>query len=418
LGQPTWCNISPSWREWLKPAVGRRLTGSLCRRVLTRRGWQAPIADCGRTWRQKRRLRLSATGTMNSSEMNWSALSTRPEIINTMRMIHEQFMNKVKEFSQKPWFMPAVLLMVCLAAYGLQVNRLGFYWDDWEDVFLYHLGDPAYFWSYFAYDRPFTAWVYVVFFPLLRMNPENWQIFNILLRWLSLVGFWWVFGQVWPRRPAEVGWFTLLLAVFPGFTQQAVSVTYSRHFVSYALFSLSLVLMTLSLRKQRLYWLFTLFGVAAAWLQMMTIEYLFGLELLRPVLLWLLDDEKTEKTGKRLWKTFLKWLPYLAALGAFVYWRFFVFASSSPDPEANAPVIMANLLKDPLDEILKLAQIVAQDFVYLILFVWTEALDPDVIDLTAKATLFSWALGAAAAAGIGWLFYKYNENCEACGDHF
>ncbi|MHC1783300.1 MAG: hypothetical protein AB9891_11215 [Anaerolineaceae bacterium] len=315
-------------------------------------------------------------------------------------------MNRVHAITKKSWFIPVVLLVVSIAAYGLQISKLGFYWDDWEDVFLYHLGDPSFFWNYFAYDRPFTAWVYVVFFPILQMDPVRWQIFILVLRWLSLVGFWWTFKQLWPRREAEIGWFTLLLSVYPGFTQQAVSVTYSRHFVSYALFSLSLCLMVLSLKKPRFYWLFTVLGAGAAWLQMMTIEYLFGLELLRPFIIWFFDPDDQAGFWKHLWKTIKRWLPYLLALAIFVYWRFVIFASASPDPEANAPVLMANLLKDPLGQILSLVQIIAQDFIYLVLFVWTSPLEPDQIDLFSKSALFSWAVSAALAVSIGWLFLK------------
>lgn len=331
-------------------------------------------------------------------------------------------MDKARAITKQPWFFPAILLLVSLAAFGLQLRQLGFYWDDWEDVFLHHLGDPSFFWSYFAYDRPFTAWVYVVFFPLLGMDPVKWQVFILVLRWLSLVGFWWVFVQIWPRRKAEIGWFALLLAVYPGFTQQAVSVTYSRHFVSYALYSLSLCLMVLSLKKTRYYWAFTVIAAGAALLQMMTIEYLFGLELLRPFLLWWLETEPNLRFWQKLRKIFLKWLPYLLVLGIFVYWRFVVFGQSSPDPEANAPVLMANLLKDPLGEIIRMAQNVTQDFIYLILFVWAGTVDPQVIDLASKATLFSWALGAAIAGGLGWLFLQMDKTGPSetidTNDHF
>lgn len=96
----------------------------------------------------------------------------------------------------------------------------------------------------------------------------------------------------------------------------------------------------------------------------------------------------------------------MLALGIFLYWRFIVFASASPDPEANAPVLAANLIKDPLGTLLNLAQIVAQDFVYLVLFVWAETIHPDLIDLFSKSTLFSWAAGGFIAALFGCILVK------------
>lgn len=34
---------------------------------------------------------------------------------------------------------PLALLFIGIIAYGLMLPRLGFYWDDWEGVYLYHL---------------------------------------------------------------------------------------------------------------------------------------------------------------------------------------------------------------------------------------------------------------------------------------
>ncbi len=154
---------------------------------------------------------------------------------------------------QKPWIFPVLLAVVLTFAYGLQIRSLGFFWDDWEDIFLFRLNSPVEFLKYFIYDRPTTIWVYLVFFPLFGDNPIKWQLFSLVLRFLSLLGLWWTFCQIWPKRRYETGWLVLVLAVFPGFFQQTISVTYSRHFMALMLFSASLVLTFLSFRHQRWY---------------------------------------------------------------------------------------------------------------------------------------------------------------------
>ena len=46
--------------------------------------------------------------------------------------------NTASKIIVNPWFYPAALLLICVLTYGLVIPHLGFYWDDWESVYLYH----------------------------------------------------------------------------------------------------------------------------------------------------------------------------------------------------------------------------------------------------------------------------------------
>jgi hypothetical protein len=83
---------------------------------------------------------------------------------------------------QKPWFFPVVLLSLGVVAYGLIMPELGFYWDDWEGVYLYHLGSPSIGFQYYS-ERPLAALAYLLLFPVTEMNPPTWQVVSLLLRW-------------------------------------------------------------------------------------------------------------------------------------------------------------------------------------------------------------------------------------------
>jgi len=50
---------------------------------------------------------------------------------------------------QKPWFFPLALLSIGVVAYGLIIPSLGFYWDDWEAVYLYYMHNPAISFQYY-----------------------------------------------------------------------------------------------------------------------------------------------------------------------------------------------------------------------------------------------------------------------------
>lgn len=321
----------------------------------------------------------------------------------------------IQNYLNKRWLYPLVLLAVCLASYGLQITRLGFYWDDWQVVFLSRLDQAGIYWDYFFSDRPLSAWTYVLSVPLLGMKPLVWQLFTLLVRWLSVLGFCWALHGIWPGRVWQIRWMGLLLAVFPGFSQQSVSVAYSQHFLSYALFTFSLGLMVWAVRRPERFWLFTSLALLFSLLNLATMEYFFGLELLRPLLLWLLLRREGEKAGQRLWKTLMRWLPYLGVLIAFLGWRFVVYPRLLAAPDENAPLLLYILDDAPLPTLIHLAQLFLQDAVHMLLFVWANTIGPETIELEARATLFSWAVGLLAGGLSGWYLWRAQKTQSAAG---
>ena len=307
----------------------------------------------------------------------------------------------VVTWSKKPWFYPLLLGGVLILTYGLQIRSLGFYWDDWEDIFLYRLGSPVEFLRYFIYDRPTTIWVYLVFFPMLGDDPVKWQIFNLVLRYFFLLGLWWFFIQLWPKRKFEIGWLVLLLAVFPGFFQQTISVTYSRHFMALALYSLSLVLMFLSLKHRRWFIPLTVLAALASFTQMMTIEYFVGLEILRPLFLWVYLRKEFPGTFKRLAGVFRLWLSYILPMIGFVYWRFLLFKPVPGTDDPNGIINLAEFLKYPAGLVVHLFQNILQDILYLMIFIWTGMLETSQTDLTLSITWIGWLAGGLAAVMAG-----------------
>lgn len=302
------------------------------------------------------------------------------------------------KFSFTARWVPLALLVLVIFSFGLMIPLLGFYWDDWPVILTGRLRGAAGFWQFYQYDRPISAWTYVLTFPLLGSRPLPWHIFTLLLRWGTAVAMWWTFIQVWPVHKREVTWAALLFAVYPVFTQQAISVAYSQHWICYLLYFLSLGTMVKAARQQgsRWFWPLTLIAGGAALLQLLTMEYFAGLELLRPVLLWLLVSKTHKGMRLRLVEVLRGWAPYLLVLVGFALWREFFLRF--PGEEQNAPVLLYKLLSTPASALLRLLQITIQDTLQLLVASWTNILAPTSINLDDRFMVRSW--GVTLLVGI------------------
>lgn len=316
------------------------------------------------------------------------------------------------------WTVPLALLAAGLASFGLLLPRLGFYWDDWSPVLVNRVYGTAAFWRFYAFDRPSSAWSYVLFAPLLGGNPLAWHALTFLLRWLTAVAMWWTFSSVWPAARRAVAAAALLFLVYPVFTQQYIAVTYHQFWLEFGLYFLSMGAMVQAARsvgRPVRFWLFTLLGLAAFGLNFSISEYFIGVELLRPVLLWMVLSGSVEVVGnaslrKRLAQTLRLWLPYLLVLGFFVYWRLFLMKTTGGDP--NKPLFLFELFSKPGQALMGLAQIAARDIVQILASAWYGALNPALFDLERSFTLLSWVLVLGVAVLSAFYLYRFNPQGE------
>jgi hypothetical protein len=239
----------------------------------------------------------------------------------------------MKEFRLPRWTIPLALLLICITGYGLLIRWLGFYQDDWYQIWFGRAFGANIFVDYYSYERPFIAGLYLLTTPFIGSNPTNWQIFALFTRWLAVLSLWWSLGIVWRNRLATVTWIAILFALYPGFRQQWASVIYSHYFLQFAIQMASIGLMVLAVRKPGRFWLFTVLALSGALVGLFSSEYFFGLELLRPVFLWLVINEDKSVPARLRWRRFfLVWLPYLSILAGFLVWRIFIFEFPTYQP--------------------------------------------------------------------------------------
>ena len=305
-----------------------------------------------------------------------------------------------------------ILLLATFISFGLLIPWLGFYWDDWPVIYLKQTQGIGAYWDFYQYDRPFSAWTYIVFTPILGTSPFTWQIFTLLLRWLTAGFVWASLKLVWPNRRREIFWVALLFAVCPIFLQQAVAVAYSQHWICYLLYFISVYLMLRAQEQPQRFYLFTALALAASLVQLLTMEYFLGLELFRPVILWFYFHERRGDLSIRplLRKVVSAGWIYAVLLAVYVIWRMFFLQLAGDDP--NQLRFFDSLRSSPLGALVALGQMMLQDLVYLIT-AWITGVKPGLLELQRPFSLASIAVAVFAGILFWFLIRRYAANTEA-----
>jgi hypothetical protein len=295
-----------------------------------------------------------------------------------------------------------MLLLLTVVGFGLLIPFLGYYFDDWPVIWL--IKTDANFWDFYLYDRPFSAWTYVVTTPVLGTTPWHWHLFTLILRWLTTFLFWWVLKSIWPNKLKLVTWSALLFAVYPAFFQQSVAVAYSQHFTTYIFFLLSLGLMVIALRRPRFHWGWMILSIVCQVIHLFTMEYFWGLELIRPIVIWVVLSESTFDRKQRVITTIKNWLAYLVVFLMAIYWRVFIYNPPIEDPNALAWLDL--LVQNPFAAFVRLFEIVLRDVASVMLVTWNRVLKVETITFDTIFSIGVWLIVIISALSV-FVFIKY-----------
>ena len=298
------------------------------------------------------------------------------------------------QFTEKsvPW----VLLIACVFAFGLLTPQLGYYQDDWNVVFNHYRYGNSGIIDLLKYDgRPFASWIYISSFSILGYKPLAWHIAALTMRWFSSVTIWSIFKRLWP----DAGWqsFTaaIIFVIYPFFTLQPLAATFIHHWTGYLLFGLSILFMLQALRGR--FWLNTTLAVFTQALHLLTLEFYAGLELLRPILIWIVLSTISQDTQKEKIKNSLRiWMPYLILLILYFVWRGFLY--QAPDEIRNIPVGLTALLGAPFATLKLIAFDAIPDLVLILVSSWYKILEPASLDFDISANRNVFLIGLVGFA--------------------
>jgi len=199
--------------------------------------------------------------------------------------------------------LPFVLLLLALIilAYGLLTFKQGFYLDDWYIIlFKEKLGNSG-FLLYFSKDRPFLSYPYILLMSIFGESSVGWSIFAIFMRWIASCSFWMLLNKAFPDRKTLWKWTTVIFAVYPGFKFHWFSIMYSFAYIFLTFYFFSYYFMLKAIKKVDQpgpYLLWTLIGVICLILGIVPQEYFYGMELFRPVFLYLVFIPRIPATSK------------------------------------------------------------------------------------------------------------------------
>ncbi len=242
-----------------------------------------------------------------------------------------KFLTKI---SAKLFSPTGAIVILSFLAFGIMAPWLGFYWDDWLLMWLSHQLGPESLQQLSTYHvRPLSGWVLWLGAEVFGEQPFGWHIIIWLFRLASGLLIYWFGVLLWPKSRRAIVFASLIFILYPGYRHQLVSVNTSYHIAALVMFLLSICLMIISIKKESGGKIYLIFSVALSLSSMLTSEYIYGLELVRPLIIFLLVSR--EEVGKsNIKETLDKWSPFLLQIVGVYAWRF------SISDNLNYPVLV------------------------------------------------------------------------------
>ncbi len=283
------------------------------------------------------------------------------------------------------------IIAIGIVTYGLLITRLGFYWDDWPFAWIIQFMGPAEFFPAFAPFRPFLAPIFYLTTSTLGTNPLNWQIFALVLRILISIASYWSLSLIFPQQKFSTLIASLLLLVFPGYSQHFVALTHiNQELIPLFFYILSFGFTALALREQKIIYLYL--ALLFQFLGIFPTEYFFTTEPLRFFFIFCIlafssiasQANSATLYLRQIWlragEAFQKWTPYLFvwllnAAWLFYYYRFGAYRSYNIKVGEDEARTSLSLL-DFFDTLYKLCAVI-----------WVQILSFISQSITAPSTL-------------------------------
>jgi len=237
--------------------------------------------------------------------------------------------------------------------YGTFIRSVGFYWDDWPVIWVYNALGSQGLARYFTGNRPFSGWLYARLAPFLGISPVGWQAANDGVRCIASIVLYFLFCELWPKRK-DVAWIVAaFVLLYPGFTQQAIALTYLSQNFSFLLYATSLLLTVFAIKRPRYKWPFLLVSLVLAVGSYLITEYFVGLEFVRIVVIWVCSSKEDGLDLKRIREAGLRWSPYAVTWAGYIFWRSFIFheVHYGAIGDKNIPYLLSRALHHPVREI-------------------------------------------------------------------
>ena len=301
---------------------------------------------------------------------------------------------------------PIYLLGIFILAFGLQVPKLGFVLDDWVILYARYIGGNQNLYQYsFLVNRPNITWIWEAGFALLGYSALRWQILSLAWRFLAVIFIWLGWKQVWPNHKTEISMAAALFAVYPIFAQQAAAISFTVHWVCLTLYAVSIYLMILAFKNRQLKIPLIIASLITGGLNIFSMEYFVGLELLRPVIIWILLSNEQAAQTQKVKRVIFYWSPFVLLLISYLCYRFLWMPT--PGYDRNSTVLLTNFLSNPFNTSVNFSLTVFRDFLNVLFGGWADTIQPSVINFDTPASFVALGLVVLVALlSAGFLFLQ------------
>ena len=291
----------------------------------------------------------------------------------------------------RPYAIPLIILLIMVIVFGIIIPDLGFYLDDWPNVFFDKVGGNEATLLFHAIDgRPLKGLYPIMLFDLFGYDPLPWQIFNLTLRFLTVIFFWLVIKNLWPRHELQTGIAAILFSIYPIFAQQPIAVTFFPQWTTYLLVFISFFLMIIGIRKPKYFLVLTLLSLLVSGIGLVVSDYFIALELARPLILWFFLSGDKRKIKSKVVSTGLRFLPYLGVVAGYAIWRWFF--AVLPTQDRLEISLLSRLAEYPIKEAINLIVMVVQDFMHILVSAWYKTFEPGMISVEGPVAIGALAL--------------------------
>lgn len=320
-------------------------------------------------------------------------------------------MNRLKQkfgsFGFPTQSVPLLLLLVGILSYGLLFQKLGYFWDEWPITWIANRLGSSGLARYFETNRPFWGQIYRLTTTLFGYQPWVWQVFGLFWHWLTACGLWLTLRQTWPKREQVAVWASLLFLVYPGFRQSPIAMMYGHFFIAYAALFGSFALSLWALRKPKYHQVLTLVALLLSLINLLSLEYFFLLDFLRPLLFWFASDKQVSTKWEKIRNIFKAWLPYFLLVVAVIFWRTVIFSYQTHNYQ---PTLLAKFSADPFAAILSLAGTVLKDLGTVTFSAWNDIFKlPSLVFLGSRSFLVAVAAILVGLLGMIIYFLKFKS---------
>jgi len=166
--------------------------------------------------------------------------------------------------------------------------------------------------------------------------------------------------------------------------------------------------MTLAFRSRKRYLPLIVSSWVLSALTLFSVEYYFGLELIRPVVIWFLISDKFKAFWSHLKNTLILWSPYILISLLFLYWRLVIYQTPRGDVQ-----LFEKLIHKPIPTIIDFFETAGSDIINSGIVAWIQTADFARMTSFGVGPTFLYLVGVIAATSAAILFlYRFNATAS------